>query len=80
MWDLPLSNNNSVKSLWGCSKKASYFVVPSDSEASLASLGTASLLTSFGTASLGGDPSADASGRQQEGLHKNIFSTASNPS
>jgi hypothetical protein len=24
----------------------------------------------------GGDPSADASGRQQEGLHKNIFNTA----
>jgi hypothetical protein len=53
-----------------------YFVLPSDSEASLASLGTASLLTSFGTASPGGDPSAYASGRQQEGLHKNIFNTA----
>jgi hypothetical protein len=39
---------------WGCSKKSPfYFVLPSYSEASLASLGTASLLTSFGTASPG---------------------------
>jgi len=49
-------------------KKVPYSFLPSDIEASL---------TLFGTASPGGDPSADASGRQQEGLHKNIFSTAS---
>jgi hypothetical protein len=36
-------------------KSPPYFVLPSDSEASL---------TSFGTASLRGDPSADTSGRQ----------------
>jgi len=50
-------------------KSPPYFVLPSDSEASL--------LTSFGTSFLSGDTSADASGRQQEGSHKNIFSTAS---
>jgi|GEM_PF-6602875 len=48
-----------VNSTRGCSKKSPYlvlpsnlsFVLPSDSEASLTSIGTASLLTSFGTAS-----------------------------
>ena len=33
-------------------KKVPYYVLPSDSEASLALFGTASLLTLFGTASL----------------------------
>jgi hypothetical protein len=62
-------------------KKVPYSVLPSDSEAStphfvLPRVARHPSLRS-GRRPQGGDPSADASGRQQEGLHKNIFSTAS---
>jgi len=50
--------------------------MPSASRASLPSSGTASGM-SFRGAQAPRDPSADASGRQQEGMQKKIFSTAS---
>jgi len=68
---------------WGCSKKSPYSVLPSvlfivllsDSEASLASLGTASHKTLRSGRRPQGDPSADASGRQQGSLHKLLKQT-----